>query len=178
MLPSQGFGARVRRAKHHLIERKGKAVSNTRLAELIAELLGTQPLTHATVGNWIRLGVMPDTDTVWALAEVCGVRPAWLALGEEPMVKPIPIFPDVAGAEEDASERSYARWLATEKGMAVMAEAMRWARGEPEPPSKTPRVILDLPPEMFEPVPDTRSAAKKAAAKAGGKKTRRPKRPE
>lgn len=41
----------------------------------------------ATVGKWFRHESLPGLDHCFMLARALGVRPAWLAFGDEPMIE-------------------------------------------------------------------------------------------
>ena len=50
------------------------------LAARISERLpDRKPYTQAAVSKWIGARTIPDVDTIGIIADVCGVRPAWLA---------------------------------------------------------------------------------------------------
>lgn len=62
-------------------------MSQQAFGDLVAEALGRRsPYRQGTVADWFNLGVR-DAELIWGMAEVCGVRPAWLAWGEAPMMQ-------------------------------------------------------------------------------------------
>lgn len=87
MPPLTGFTTRLFRAHLRLQERLGEKVSQQAFGDLVAEALGRRsPYRQGTVADWFSVGVR-DAEVIWGMAEVCGVRPAWLAWGELPATK-------------------------------------------------------------------------------------------
>lgn len=89
----------------------GRDVSQTQLAELVADRLHGKPRDQSTVGRWFR-GAMPDAVTIQAIADVCGVEPGWLAFGRGPMLPP-------PATEHDDDEAPVVRGAAQLPGMRV-----------------------------------------------------------
>lgn len=85
MRPSEGFTDRLWRAHRGLEDARGGEVSRAQLGALAAAALGRdKAFSQGTVSDWFTVGVR-DADTIWAIAEACGVRAGWLAWNELPM---------------------------------------------------------------------------------------------
>lgn len=81
MVDAKGFGERLRiaRAKREIHGR----VSYREIAEAVAERTGRATAHRDTsVGRWIQGDSFPDVPSIWALAEIFGVDPGWLAFGD------------------------------------------------------------------------------------------------
>lgn len=85
------FARRVWEAYQDLLKTR-RDVTQTRLGELVGAWLGIEPIRQASVSRWMadepERVTLPDVMTVQAIAAVLGVRPAWLAWGEQPMEAP------------------------------------------------------------------------------------------
>lgn len=76
----KAFGERITRARLEFGARQTppRSVSQT-------EIAGVLGVTKATVGTWEAGRKVPDLHTIQRLADVLGVRAAWLAFGDGPM---------------------------------------------------------------------------------------------
>lgn len=80
------FGERLKRARGLHLARTGEDPTQAELADLVGGLVG-RTFDQTTAGSWFK-GRIPQTVTIAALAEVYGVRAAWLAFGEGGPEKP------------------------------------------------------------------------------------------
>lgn len=105
MLPSAGFTGRLTVAIDYAETKLGprEHISQTELGEMVSTALGKKKKQTA-VSAWTIKGVR-NVDTIWALAIALGVRPAWLAFGEEPMVEHQELPPGVQEIPVEAFER-------------------------------------------------------------------------
>lgn len=82
---TEGFVARLNRAVAWLGFQTGDKISQKKLGDLVgAELRRKTPVDQGDVWAWFN-GSLPKLRMVEAIARACGVRPGWLAFGEEPM---------------------------------------------------------------------------------------------
>jgi hypothetical protein len=86
MRPSIGLSNRIYRAWKYLESETGEEVRQARLGDMVAAELGrATPFTQPAVTGWLKKGVQ-DIDTLWGIAQACGVRAEWLAFGTPPML--------------------------------------------------------------------------------------------
>lgn len=92
MTDTAAFGERALRARLELgaRQRPPRQVSQKEVAAALG-------VTNVAVGTWEAGKRVPNIGTIRRLAMVLGVRPGWLAFGEEPMREP----PAATGSQDD-----------------------------------------------------------------------------
>lgn len=161
MRPSEGFTQRLSRAYFYWQSVVGPRTQGDLGRDAAAAIGRGKPFSQATASDWFTAGVR-DIDTVWGIARATGVRFAWLAADEGPMLDAVP---------GNSYPRPVAPWRAP-------------ASGEPQTPaapapSGTGFVVPDegraAQAVSFErpAAKDARPPAAKPQKRAGGEKKRR-----